>query len=204
MKTFRELREAIKKQTYGLTIFDIDETLFHTHAKILVVDKDGNIKKELSNQEFNTYKLQKGEDYNFSEFKDGQLFRTTSKPNNKILQRIPYIKKNIRERGSKLIFLTARTRPPGNEGRMFEAMVRRTFRDHGVNTSGIDIEMVAGSTYKKPFIQNILSTGKYQRVRLYDDHNDNLNDFLDLQKIFPDIEFTAYKVYPNGSYKIYK
>ena len=38
-----------------LTIFDIDETLFHTKAKVAVV-KDGNVVRMLDNQEFNTYK----------------------------------------------------------------------------------------------------------------------------------------------------
>jgi hypothetical protein len=45
--------------TGTLTIFDIDETLFHTYAKVAVV-KDGNLVRMLDNQEFNTYKRKKG------------------------------------------------------------------------------------------------------------------------------------------------
>jgi hypothetical protein len=44
----------------GLTIFDIDDTLLHTTAKIRVV-KNGQVVRELTNQQFNNYKLAPGE-----------------------------------------------------------------------------------------------------------------------------------------------
>ena len=53
MKTFIQfLEEAAGK---GLTIFDIDDTLFHTNAKVFV-KKDDKVIHTLTNQEFNTYK----------------------------------------------------------------------------------------------------------------------------------------------------
>ncbi len=54
--------------TGTLTIFDIDETLFHTKAKVAVV-KDGRVVRMLDNQEFNTYKRKPGEEYEI----EGQL-----------------------------------------------------------------------------------------------------------------------------------
>ena len=42
---------------YSLSIFDIDDTLFHTTARIRVL-KDGLVVRELTNQEFNNYTLQ--------------------------------------------------------------------------------------------------------------------------------------------------
>ena len=51
------LRQYIEEQaTKGLTIFDIDETMFKTKAKVKVV-KNGETIKSLTNQEFNKYKL---------------------------------------------------------------------------------------------------------------------------------------------------
>jgi hypothetical protein len=41
-----------QKETGGLTIFDIDDTLFHTTAKVLV-KKDNKVIHALNNQEFN-------------------------------------------------------------------------------------------------------------------------------------------------------
>ena len=62
-KTF--LLEAAGK---GLTMFDVDETMFMTKAKVHVV-KDGKVIKKLDNQQFNTYKKKPGEEFDFGEFK---------------------------------------------------------------------------------------------------------------------------------------
>lgn len=50
-----QLNEDESTSTGSLTIFDIDDTLFHTTAQIAVV-KDGEVQKKLTNQEFNNYK----------------------------------------------------------------------------------------------------------------------------------------------------
>ena len=45
-----------------LSIFDIDETLFETSARVRVFDKKtGEVVKLLDNKEYNTYKLQRNE-----------------------------------------------------------------------------------------------------------------------------------------------
>ena len=48
----------IKDSRIGLTIFDIDETLFHTKAKVQV-SKGGKIIRILDNQQYNSYRLKK-------------------------------------------------------------------------------------------------------------------------------------------------
>ena len=53
MDSFKEFLSEENKLG-RLSIFDIDDTLFHTTAKITVM-KDGKVLKKLSNQEFNTY-----------------------------------------------------------------------------------------------------------------------------------------------------
>lgn len=67
------------KQGLGLTIFDIDDTLFHTTAEIKVV-KNGKIVRSLNNQEFNNYELQPGESFDFGEFRDAEKFNQESRP----------------------------------------------------------------------------------------------------------------------------
>jgi hypothetical protein len=60
MKSFKTfILEA--KEGIGLTVFDIDDTLFHTFVKIKVM-KDGKEVESLTNQEFNVYKLKDGRD----------------------------------------------------------------------------------------------------------------------------------------------
>ena len=53
----REYKETPSKKS--LVIFDIDDTLLHTTAKIRVVSR-GRVVRELTNQQFNHYKLQPG------------------------------------------------------------------------------------------------------------------------------------------------
>ena len=60
-------RQDVTQGSMGLTIFDIDDTLFHTTAQIKVM-KDGKVVQSLTNQEFNNYKLQPGEEFDFGEF----------------------------------------------------------------------------------------------------------------------------------------
>ena len=51
------LEEATGK---GLTMFDVDETMFKTKAKVKVVNKNGKVVKKLDNQQFNLYKKKAG------------------------------------------------------------------------------------------------------------------------------------------------
>jgi predicted secreted acid phosphatase len=92
----------------GLTIFDIDETLFQTFAKIKVV-QNGKTVRELDNQEFNTYKLKDGEEFDFGQFKNAELFNKTSQPIRKMLAKAKAILKNASSKGSKVIIITARS-----------------------------------------------------------------------------------------------
>jgi len=91
MKNFiTYLEEA---QGKGLTIFDIDETMFITKAKVKVV-KNGKVIKKLDNQEFNTYKKKPGEDYDFGEFKNAEVFNRTSTPIARMINKVKVILKN--------------------------------------------------------------------------------------------------------------
>ena len=100
-----ELLEAYGDSNLGLTIFDIDDTLFHTTAKIKVV-KDGKVIKSLTNQEFNSYKLQPGEQFDFGEFRNAEKFRRESQPIAPMIAKLKAILRNAGD--SKVIMLTAR------------------------------------------------------------------------------------------------
>ena len=81
MLKFKQYINEVNKEfkDNGLTIFDIDDTLFHTTAKIAVM-KDGKKVKELTNKQFNTYKLKAGEKFDFKQFKDADKFYKESQP----------------------------------------------------------------------------------------------------------------------------
>jgi hypothetical protein len=97
--------DAANPANRGLTIFDIDDTLMHTTAKIRVV-KDGKTVRELTNQEFNNYKLAPGEQFDFGEFRSAEKFAKESEPIRPMIAKLKAIMKNAGN--SKVIMLTAR------------------------------------------------------------------------------------------------
>ena len=204
MKTFSQfLAEA--NAGAGLTIFDIDDTLMHTTAKIAVM-KDGKVVRELSNQEYNTYKLQPGESFDFGQFKDSAKFYDESQPISRMIAKANAIVRNSKNTdGSRVIIVTARDDFDDKE--KFLA----TFRKHGMMIDDVYVERAgkirtgAGPAQKKAIIiSKYLETGKYSRVRLFDDSRENLSVFLKLQTQFPDVQFQAYFANPDGSIKTVK
>lgn len=184
----------------GLTIFDIDETLFRTKAKVDVV-KNGEVVRSLDNQEFNTYKLKSDEEYDFHEFRSAEVFRKTSTPIAKMVGKMKAILRNAVKRGSRVIVVTARGDFDNKE------MFLDTFRAHDIDIDSAYVERAGnlglGSAAKnKRFVfHKYLKSGDYSRVRLFDDSKQNLNTFMSLQKKYPDITFEAWLVKEDGSTK---
>lgn len=183
----------------GLTIFDIDDTLFHTTAKIAVM-KDGKKIRDLTNQEFNTYKLKAGEKFDFGQFRDAQKFRAESKPVEKMFAKAKAILNNvINKGGSRVIILTARDDFDDRETFL------NTFRDHGFDIDKVRVERAGKIRDMQPehskyiIVYNYLKQGLYSRVRLFDDSKANLKQFLRLSKEFPEISFEAYFVDGEGN-----
>ena len=59
----QEFTKYLAEGNKGLTIFDIDDTMFKTKARVLVKNTKGGTPKPLTPQQFNSYKLSKGEYY---------------------------------------------------------------------------------------------------------------------------------------------
>jgi len=204
----------------GLTIFDIDETLMRTYAQVHVI-KNNKIIKKLSNQEFNDYQLQDGETFDFSEFRNADLFNKTSIPIQKNINKLISITKNATKVGSKVIMLTARADFDNKE------LFLNTFKKYGVPIDLIYVERAGNkmkpgddiAKIKSKIISDYLETGEYRRVRLYDDFLKNCQEFLSLKEELPDeiyqkvrkkwnvpeeeyaIEFFAYLINSDGTAK---
>jgi len=188
----------LEAQGKGLTIFDIDETMFITKAKVKVV-KNGKVIKKLDNQEFNTYKKKAGEEYDFGEFKNAEVFKRTSTPIARMINKVKAILKNATRAGSKVIIVTAR--PNFDNKKTF----LDTFRKQGIDIDKIYVER-AGNLGSGPAAENkrvifkkYLNQKIYKRIRLFDDARSNLKVFLSLQKDYPDVSFEAFLAKPNGS-----
>lgn len=199
------MAELSQFQDGGLTIFDIDETLFHTTAQIGVL-KEGKLIKKLSNTEFNNYKLQPGESFDYAEFSDAEKFYKESQPVRRMMDKARAIVRNVeRHPKSRVVIITARNN--FNDKKRF----LDTFRKHGFAIDKVRVERagrIEGEfipAFKKVIIiRNYLRTKQFSRVRLFDDSMSNLKEFLKLKREFPMVSFEAFYANPDGSIKTIK
>jgi len=189
---------AAENDINTINFVDIDDTVFKTDTKIRVVDKKGNIKKRLSTEEFNKYVLKPGESYDFSESSDSDIFYRTAKPIKSVLNKINELLNNTKN--NKIIFLTARA--DMNDKHKF----LEVFRKYGIPVDNKDIVyieragnlMMEASVAKRVIVEEYISNGDYDKVRLIDDSERNLREFLKLRQKYPNIEFEAIKVTKDG------
>ncbi len=184
----------------GLTMFDIDETLFRSDARVKV--KTGRkVVKLLTNIEFNSYKLKDGEKFDFGEFKSAKRFNQTATPIAKMIAKAKAIIKNAVAKGSDVIFVTARADMDDRE------LFLDTFRAQGIDIDNVhvvragNIGLDSAAKNKEVVFRKYLRDGKYKRMRLFDDHVENLYALLKLRDEFPDVTFEAYRVKKDGSTK---
>lgn len=203
----KEAYKAPKEAPKGtLNVFDVDDTLFKTSARVRIV-KDGKVVKELNSGEFNTYKLKDGEKYDFEEFRSGKHFYTTAKPIDKMISRAQRAVADEGDHG-KSIILTARS--DFNDKEPF----LQKFRDHGFPIDRVHVERAGNlqkimPSAKTPITKGVIllkyiKTEKYDRVRMWDDHKGNLDVFLKIGEKYPNIKFEAYLVDEEGNTTRYK
>ena len=186
--------------TGSLTIFDIDDTLVHTTAKITVRKNNGSIIK-LTNQQFNTYKLQKGEEFDFTEFRDSNKFFHESKPIDRMMAKAKAILANSSNNPlNKVIIVTARANFDNKEKFL------DTFRKYEFDIDKVRVERAGNITdihnnavKKYIIIRNYLLTEQFSKVRFFDDSMENLSEFLKLKSEFSNIKFQAFFANPDGS-----
>ena len=189
--SFKE--HLFEAQGHGLTMFDIDDTLFTTNNKVHVV-KDGQVIKKLNAAEFNMYQKGPGEKYDYTEFRDAARFQKQAKPIRPLLAKLKAMAKNIKQKaGSQIILLTARTNFDDKNTFL------NTFRKFGIPIDDIRVERAGklnarSDVAKKIIVNDYLKKGMFNRVRLYDDHKQNLVSFLKLRDDYPNVDFEAYLV----------
>lgn len=206
MTSFKEYLLLESERKGGLHIFDIDETLFKTTAKIHVKDKHGNIVKKLSNSEFNDHKLEHGHNYSFDEFRDADKFHHESAPIYSMLAKLSRLHHNVKQKeNSRVIMNTARADFDDKDTFL------NTFKKQGIDIDNIHVHRAGNiegdelpAIKKNVYVRQHLDTGKYRHATMYDDSKTNLKHFLSLKQEYPDIEFHAYHVQHNGSVRRHK
>jgi len=199
MKKFNEF--LAEKAGKGLTIFDIDDTMFISKAKVRVKNTNTGKVKELTPQEYNDYKLGNNEVWDYGEFKSSKIFYKTATPIARMIEKAKAIIKNATARGSKVIIVTARSDMDNKD------LFIKTFEAHGIPMKNVYVERAGNvggknsAANKTIVFKKYLDTNKYARVRLFDDHMDNLKALLDLKREYPNVEFFAYLADLKGSVK---
>jgi glutaredoxin-related protein len=200
MKRFKEFLNE-----NSLHVFDIDDTLFHTTAKIKVMHGTKEV-ASLSNSQYNDHVLEPGHHYDYSEFRSAHKFDTESKPVHRMLNKLKAVHQNVKAKGngSRVIMNTARE-DFDDKHRFLD-----TFRKHGVDIDDIHVHRAGNiakekgltvAQSKNEVIRQHLNKGNYKTVHLYDDSKTNLKHFLKLKDEHPNVEFKAYHVKPDGSIK---
>lgn len=193
--------EFLTEGNKGLTIFDIDDTMFVSKARVIVKNKNNTREKPLTPQEFNSYKLSKDEYFDYGEFRSSKIFYQTATPIARMVEKAKAIIKNATAKGSKVIVVTARSDMDDKD------LFIKTFEAHGIPMKNVYVERAGNmggknsAANKSIIFKKYLKTDEYARVRLFDDHKENLDALLDLKREFPNIEMFAYLANQNGNIK---
>lgn len=181
-----------------LSVFDVDETLFKTKAKVLV-RSGGEVIAELSNKAFNSYVLDPGEEFDFSQFRSADYFAKTSEPILPMIRRL----KAAMDKGHHVRLLTARGDFDCKDTFL------QSLAQHGIDPSRLHVDR-AGNLSLGTSAQNkayhfarYLATGVYSMIRFYDDHKANLKALLDFKEQTK-ADLLAYHVKPNGNARLFR
>jgi len=187
-------------ETSTLHVFDVDDTLVHSNAKVHVKDGNGKTVKKLTTSEYNNHKLSDGHHYDYSEFKSADVFRH-SRPIKKMIRTINATQGTTSKNpNNKVVINTARA-DFDNKDKLLN-----TLSHHGIkNIEKIHVHRAGNIPGKeKPankklvFIRQHLAKHPYSHVRMYDDSHENLRAFLGLRNEYPNTRFHAYHVDSEG------
>ena len=168
--------ENKKTNSKKLSIFDFDDTLVSTNAKIHITHGDGE-KETLRPAE---YAAQDGDEFDFSEFdgplKDPEIIKKNFKLFLQVL--------NKSRRGRRTAILTARENP---------VPVENFFKENGIE--GIEIVALGSSNPqdKADWIEAQAKKG-WNDIRFMDDSHKNISAVRAMAKNYPNVEWLIKKV----------
>ena len=157
-----------------IMLFDLDDTLIHTTAEILLF-KDGKFIRKISNTEFNDYVLKPGESFDFAEFDDPKILASS-----KFTKYWNTLKREYRK-GTHIGILTARSNCDMiknfllNNGIRIKDELVMAINDPKLGLSGTIQQ-------KKAEAIKILANAGYNTFIFFDDNEGNLQSAKSLEK----------------------
>jgi len=165
------------KQSGKLVMFDLDDTLIISSAKIKVLDpKTGNVIKELTPAEFNFFKPSKKSVLSFEDFESADVLKKSE-----FIQHVYEKLKDYYKRGVHVGIVTARSS---------SQLIRDFFLSNGVDIHPDLVIAVNDSQYgftgsvaekKKQAILGLVEQG-YHDFIFFDDNDDNLKLAKEIEK----------------------
>ena len=151
--------------------YDVDETLVghgkkgKPNVKVHVNDASGKRVKSLSNQEFNTHKLDKGHSYDFSEFRSAKKFGETSSANKKVIKDV----KRKQARGQNVHIITARAK--FDNPKEFQGHLKKKGVDVSINKIHYTGGMKGSDIGKKKVdvASGVAKQSGAKKIHMYDD-----------------------------------
>jgi hypothetical protein len=163
-----------KMKSNKIILFDLDDTIIHTTAEIMIMKGD-KIIRHISNTEFNNYTLKPGETFNFGEFDDPDILSREAFT--------PYWDTLKREynKGTHIGILTARSNCD---------MIKNFFLKNGIRIKDEliiainDPKLGLSGTIqeRKAEAISILANGGYDLFIFFDDNEPNLKAAKRLEK----------------------
>ena len=162
------------ENTEKIILFDIDDTLIKSKAKIYVLDEQNNLVRKLTPAQYNHYKRKEGEHFNYDEFDNEEILNKAK------LTKIWKDLKNFYDNGANIGIVTAR----GDK-----EMLIRFFMNRGMNINRYLVFAVGSSKSKfkgkikdrKRQVIEHLSARGYKNFVFYDDNEDNLKEVEQMQ-----------------------
>lgn len=158
-----------------LVIFDLDDTLISSDAKIHVYDKSRHELETLTPAQFNHHKMNKNHFYDFNEFDDAKILNRS-----RIYSQTFNVMRRYLRMGEDVCILTARES---------HSLIFNFFKNHGCNIDKTLIFVVgsvngeySGSVpeRKQQVLKELILRG-YTNIRIYDDNIDNLEAMKKLE-----------------------
>lgn len=187
-----------------LTVFDLDDTLFICHAKLFVKKPDGTRVPVHSSA---TYRLQEGEEFDYSEFRSAQFFYDTAVPIDTMVRKFKAIRSMTVNPNSKIVIITARSDFDNKD--LFMAALDK----HGVAHDDVHVYRAGNLDHidttpqrKCHIIDSLFEQGNFEKIRMFEDSFVNLNAFLNMKANNPqykDVKFEAWHVNNDGNVSSY-
>jgi hypothetical protein len=163
-------------QSDKILLFDVDDTLIKSDVKVHVI-KNGEVIKKLSSTEYNSYKLQPSESFDYSEFEDEDILNNRSV----FLKYWDTLQREYKD-GTHIGILTARSN---------KDMFYRFFKSNGITIKNELVFAIndpklnlKGSTIedRKAEVIKRLAKWGYKTMVFFDDNEANLKTAKKLEK----------------------